>query len=589
MCGLSAWISEEIINETQFINYNNSIVHRGPDSSGALFEKFEDKYLAIGHRRLSIIDLENSANQPMVYNSYTIIFNGEIYNYLELKEELSRKGVVFRTHSDTEVLLHSFIEFGPDCLNQLNGMFSFLIYDSLQGKVFFARDRFGIKPLYYYRDKLTLYFASEIKQFITLKGFKTIANINAIGNFVDNRYLDYSEETFFRNVYQVRPGEAGFVDLASFHFIKYKWYNLEDSIIRKDYNFKTLFEQSIVYRLRSDVEVGSCLSGGIDSNSIVFVADKKYSDSNEYSIQTFTSCFEDLRFDERELVNITKSQTRIKPHFLFPNNRDFFKDIKELTYYHDEPIWSASIYAQSCVFKSAKKAGVKVMLDGQGADEVFCGYSNSFYPTYFYSLNLFSQLKEIFKGNLKALRLFVKKYLLKENSHKQTSVLETEYDNRFKNEFTSLKEHTQHFINYHLPALLHYEDRNSMRHSIESRLPFLDYLLVEMGFNIPDYQKIGRGEGKKIIRESMHGIIPDQILLNKVKKGFVTPQIVWMNENRNDIIKSIKSLYHYKIFKEDSIEQLLSDFELGSYNLGLIFRLYSLSIWMEVFKIGKVK
>ena len=591
MCGISACISKHNILEREFTTYNDAVAHRGPDASQTNFYKCGEVYIAFGHRRLSIIDLDEEANQPMSSGAYTIVFNGEIYNYLELKDQLEKEGVSFSTRSDTEVLLKAYIQWGRDCLATFNGMFAFLIYDENKKEIFFARDRFGIKPLYYYVDEYTIYFASEIKQFVTLDDFEPIGNINAIGNFVDNRYIDYSEETFFKNVYQVQGGQAGYVNLDKLKMQKYEWYNLKSADRKRTESFKDLFEKSIFLRLRSDVEVGSCLSGGVDSSSIVCVADKKLSDvKNDYTLQTFTSSFEDKRYDERDLVDITKNKTSIKSHYLFPQEKAFFDEIKDLTYFQDEPIWSSSIYAQSCVFREAALEGVKVMLDGQGADEVFCGYASFFYRTYFNSLSLIGQINEILSGGNKksALKLFVNQNFAK-NKKEYISLLEKKYDNKYNDEFNSLKEHTRHYIKYHLPALLHYEDRNSMRYSIEARLPFLDYILVEAGYNISDKYKIGKGIGKKIIRDSMRGITPDEILDNKVKKGFVTPQRMWMEANKQAIIEKINVLLQYNIFKKDLFCRCIEDFEKGNYNEGIIMRLYSLSIWMDVFEITEVK
>ena len=388
MCGISAFFSKKPISTKDFNNFRDTVAHRGPDNAQTKIYKYDDKFVALGHRRLSIIDLNDKANQPMSYGSYHIVFNGEIYNYLEIKNELEKKGISFETKSDTEVLLKSYIYWKEKCLDKFNGMFSFLIIDPDKKKIFFARDRFGIKPLYYYKDDHTLYFASEIKQFITLSDFEPVGNINAIGNFVDNRYIDYSEETFFRGVYQIKGGEAGFVNLSNLKINKYIWYDLAKTNFKQTTSFKEKFNKSIDYRLRSDVEVGSCLSGGVDSSSIVCLADNKLSSfKKKYTLQTFTSCFIDKEFDERNLVNITKKQTSIKAHYIFPQENEFFRDLDELIYSQDEPIWSSSIYAQSCVFKEANNNGVKVMLDGQGADEIFCGYASIFYPTYFKSLS----------------------------------------------------------------------------------------------------------------------------------------------------------------------------------------------------------
>lgn len=590
MCGISCWVSKNDISEKNFEIFNNAVSHRGPDSSSVKFYKFDKTNLALGHRRLSIIDLSKDANQPMNFESYEIIFNGEIYNYLELKSELESRGIKFETKSDTEVLLKAYKEWGSDCLDKFNGMFSFLIYDFEKNQIFFARDRFGIKPLYYYKDRESIYFASEIKQFTKIENFEPVGNVNTIGNFIDNRYLDYSEETFFKDIYQVRGGEAGYVNLHNLEFKKYKWYDLTKTEYHKSVSFLELFKKSINLRLRSDVMVGSCLSGGIDSSSIVCVVDKNLSvNKNNHTFQTFTSCFEDKNYDERDLVEVTRKKTSINSNYVFPSGKDFFEDLNNIIYFQDEPFPSTSIYAQSCVFKQANQKGIKVMLDGQGADEIFCGYSEIFYPSYFKSLNFKEKIYEILNSSnkKKMIRFFFKSLFIKKNK-KKASLLKRKYINKFQDDFDSLKSHTIYFMKYHLPALLHYEDRNSMRYSIEARLPFLDYKLVEAGYNMSDQDKLRDGLGKIIIRDSLRRIVPNEILDNKLKKGFGTPQKKWMFENKDKILNKIEMLFKYDIFNSKDLDLILQNFKTNLFNESLIMRLYTLSVWMNVFKINRI-
>jgi len=591
MCGISLWVSSKKIDKEDFKVFNDKVAHRGPDFSKIEIYECSNKYVALGHRRLSIIDLKNQSNQPMHYKSYVLVFNGEIYNYLELKKELEINGIIFETKSDTEVLLKSYIFWGEKCLEKFNGMFSFVIFDKDKMQLFFARDRFGIKPLYYFINNENFYFASEIKQFTSLKNFQPVGNINCIGNFINNRYLDYSEETFFKNIFQVRGGEAGFLDIKNLKFNKYRWYDISKSNDKKSESFLELFKKSIQLRLRSDVEIGSCLSGGIDSSSIVCVADKEMSKikKKNYTIQTFTSCFKEKRYDERDFVEITKKFTSIKSHYVFPNGNSFFKDIEKIVYYQDEPFPSGSIYAQNCIFKDASMNGIKVMLDGQGADELFCGYSEIFYPTYFKSLTLLKKISEIVNSsNKKRILKFFLKEIISQNNKKNPSYIKKKYQDKFQNTFDCLKSHIDYFINYHLPALLHYEDRNSMRYSIEARLPFLDYKLVEFGYHTDDYKKIGSGIGKKIIREALKGITPDKILNNKLKKGFGTPQRKWIDENKYIIIDSIKKLFYFDIFEESELDTLLFNLKKNIFEESIVMRIYIFSVWLKVFKINKI-
>jgi asparagine synthase (glutamine-hydrolysing) len=570
------------------------VAHRGPDAKSVEFYEEGAVFVSFGHRRLSIIDLNDNANQPFHYENHTIVFNGEIYNFLELKKELKEKGVVFKTKSDTEVLIKSYAYWGQECLNKFNGMFSFLIYDRSKKEVFLARDRFGIKPLYYYvNENSEIFFASEIKQIISLDSYTAIGNVNAIGNFIENRYIDYSNETFFHNIFQICGGEAAIVNLTTLEIDRYDWYKIEDSESAPNptvKDFYQLFKSSIELRLRSDVEVGSCLSGGVDSSSIVCMADSLLKGRKKNMLKTFTSCFDDEKFDEREYVNLTKSVTNIDATYLFPQSLDFFNKINSLIYIHDEPIWSSSIFAQHEVFSSASRAKVKVILDGQGADEVFCGYSGIFYPTYFNRLSKFLQIKELTRSvNKKAsLFLFLKQFLPIKTKTSETKVMLLNFNNQFRSNFESLKDQTSYFIKYHLPALLHYEDRNSMANSIESRLPFLDFRLVEFGYHMPDHFKISNGMGKVVIRNAMRGVTPDEILDNKNKKGFVTPQKGWINENSEEVHDQIKKLVFLKFVDEFKLCKILDDFSNKVYDEGLIMRMYTLSKWIDVFNIKKV-
>jgi len=594
MCGLSVWITKNRPDKRNFELYNDLVAHRGPDAKSVEFYEEGAVFISFGHRRLSIIDLNENANQPFHYENYTIVFNGEIYNYLELKKELKEKGVVFKTKSDTEVLIKSYAYWGQECLNKFNGMFSFLIYDRSKKEIFLARDRFGIKPLYYYvNENSEIFFASEIKQIVSLDCYTSIGNVNAIGNFIENRYIDYSNETFFHNIFQICGGEAALVNLTTLKIDKHSWYKIDDtesipSPTVKD--FYQLFKSSIELRLRSDVEVGSCLSGGVDSSSIVCVADEILKGCKKYTLKTFTSCFDDKKFDEREYVNLTKSVTNIDTTYLFPQPTDFFNKIDSLIYIHDEPIWSSSIFAQHEVFSSASKAKVRVILDGQGADEVFCGYLGIFYPTYFYGLSKFLQFKELTRSVNKkfAFSLFVKQFLPIKIKNNESKVMSVNFNNQFRSNFKSLKEQTAYFIKYHLPALLHYEDRNSMSNSVESRLPFLDFRLVEFGYHMPDYFKISNAIGKVVIRDAMRGITPDEILDNKNKKGFVTPQIIWINKNSQEVRNQIKKLIVFKFIDELKFCKILDDFTKEVYDEGLIMRMYTLSKWIDVFNIKKV-
>jgi len=560
---------------------NNKISHRGPDGEGFFIDKINDTTIALGHKRLAIIDLTDNASQPM-YNDnkdYSIIFNGEIYNYLELKEELKQYNFSFRTTSDTEVLLKSYIKWGEKCLDKLNGMFSFVVYDKKEKIIFGARDRFGIKPLYYQLKNNDIKIASEIKQFTVFDDFSATGNLSSIKKFIYNRHIDYNNNTFFYGISQLAGGEFFKFDLNNFKFIKKRWYN----IFQKKYNkkntdsnnfFYNLFKRSVEIRLRSDVEVGFCLSGGIDSSSIVSMANVI---NGNNTLQTFHSTFKDKKYNEEKYAQAVINKKNIKLTFTHPEEKDFFKKIEEIIYHSDEPIWSTSVYSQYKVFLEAHNSKIKVMLDGQGGDEIFAGYTSLFYDYYINNLLTYNK-SEIF---LEFFKSAYKKRIIK-------CVLNKIF-NKKVNKINSIREKSIELIQYHLPALLHYEDRMSMMHSIETRLPFLDYNLVEFGLNLPEREKIEWAVGKKIIRQSLREIVPDKVLNRKDKLGFATPQREWIINNKSLFKEALIELSKTNIMANDEFEDIKNNLNINSFDDGKMIRIYTTFKWIQIFKIKRFK
>ena len=359
----------------------NVIEHRGPDGEGF----YHGHQFAFGHRRLAIIDLDERSNQPMCGRDELVItYNGEVYNYIELRDELVKHGYNFKTESDTEVILAAYHFWGKACLDKFNGMWSFAIFDPRKNEVFVARDRFGIKPLYYTRVGENMGFASEIKQFTTLPNWQAKANQEQLFRFIVGGELDTTNKTMFEGVFQVLGGHCGIYNLDDHSFQIDQWYSLEESIKKLEQNaesasniFKSIFEDSVRLRLRSDVNVGSCLSGGMDSSAIVTMMDDLLKHNNGKTVQhTISSCFEDKAYDEQEYIDEVLKYTNTKGHKVFPNEDDLFKNIDKMIWHQDEPFGSTSIFAQWTVFDKAKKENLKVMLDGQGADEQLAGYSS---------------------------------------------------------------------------------------------------------------------------------------------------------------------------------------------------------------------
>ena len=556
MCGF--WFS------SGFPNISNKqldiISHRGPDNSKML-NLGNNNF--IGHNRLSIIDLTTDSNQPMFSkdNNFILVYNGEIYNYVELRTELEKFGHVFSSNGDTEVLLSAFLQWGKKCLNKLNGMFAFVIYDKSTGRIFAARDRFGIKPLYYYYLKNKILFCSEIKQITTLKNFKSKANINRAIDFISWRIFNHTNETMFQNVFQLKGGQYLDINLDSINenlFEKIKtWYsyknlaNIEENKFSETENialFKQKLEESVRLRLRSDVPIATALSGGIDSSSLTTLVENISPNSQT----TFSSRSKNPYLDEYNFAEDVINNNKIKNHYnFFLDDDDIFDEIEKVVWYNDEPISSSSIVAQSKLFNHINSKKFKVAINGQGADEVLgtYGVNKPFYNELknkklfrylfrevhskslrnnksFYLFNYFRILLSTFKP-----RLFPEKSIDIINSNFLNHNLNPH--NYLANEMglkinNSLKDYNIFLIYISsLPMLLQYEDRTSMRYSIESRVPYLDYNFIEYVMSIPSGLKINNGTDKYILRESLKTLIPKSIYNRRSKLGYATNQKSW--------------------------------------------------------------
>jgi len=611
MCGISGILSFDMrYNKKDILKMNKVLSHRGPDDEGSYF----DDFIGLGHRRLSIIDLSKAGHQPMPDETkrYWIIFNGEIYNYIEIREELIREGHQFSSNTDTEVILYSYIKWGKDCLKKFNGMWSFVIWDNEKKELFCARDRFGIKPFYYYHKDNYFVFASEIKALLEVQEVPREPNDSKILQYLGDYPLLENTSTFFKDIYQLPPSHYIIIRKNSFQIDRY-WdisKNNFDKEKVKD-SFLNLFKDSIRLRLRSDVPVGTCLSGGLDSSSIVCVLNKMIDPSKQ---KTFSSCFEDKRFDERVYIQEVVNATSIKPSYTFPDIKNISKRFSKIIWHHDEPFDGTSIFAQWCVMELAKEKGVIVVLDGQGSDEILAGYNR--YKMYFYldglkrknlfeilnnykylfevarsylettNKSFFEFLKQVSKSKLKPskkrdnlnLKLFNPDFF-NYNINKLKLSLPLKFDNKLEN----MLYEDVYFSS--LPKLLQYEDRNSMAFSIESRVPFLDYRLVEFVFSIPTIYKINKGWTKYILRKSMKGILPEKIRCRKDKMGFVTPQDTWLKEIEGDVRKILNNSFSKRGYlNPNQIPLILEDYYKGNNSLGkLVWKMFCLELWFSVF------
>ena len=570
MCGIAGILSSKGIHflTAKLPLMTNSIAHRGPDGFGYWYS--ESEHLALGHRRLSIIDLSENGSQPMHYlNRYTITFNGEIYNYIELRESLILKGYKFKSNSDTEVILAAYDFYGADCLHYFDGMFAFALYDKQSNKLFCARDRFGEKPFYYSFYNGDLYFASEMKALWAV-GISKTKNETLLFNYLCHDLVENplnQEETFFSEIHKLKPAHYFIVDEQK-NIIQKKYWEL-DITTKNDFNpqkasqiFKELFYNSVKKRLRSDVPVGSSLSGGLDSSSVV-AAISQYTTNN----YTFSARFPGFSKDEGVFINEVVSKFKTKHHNIEINEKGILKDLDKLIEHQEEPFQTGSIYAQWCVYREARKNGIIVMLDGQGADEFLCGYDKDFkfYLKEIYkNKNLSQRFKEniqlnhnynlalsykdlsslIFPNTYKVITQIKKKLLPTLNpginadffgAHKSEK-------NPFR-EFNSLKEMLKYELtNQGLEKLLKFADRNSMAHSVEVRLPFLNHELIEFVLGLNAELILKNGWSKAILRDAMKNELPNNITRRKDKIGFEAPHNQWTKANEfQNLVKDSKS------------------------------------------------
>jgi asparagine synthase (glutamine-hydrolysing) len=597
MCGLATYFSTENVNDgvrKLFDNSLKSINHRGPDSMGVFeintrkrqnvllqnnLEELQPNLL-LGHVRLSIIDVTEAGHQPMHYLNYTIVFNGEIYNYIEIRDELLTYGYEFKTNSDTEVILAAYDKWKEKCLSKFNGMFSIIIYDNVENYLFIANDRFGVKPLYYYKYKNSLIFASEIKQFYSFKLSLSI-NSEAIETFATKGFIDHNNETFYNEVRRFPKASFSKLHLDdNFESLNFQnYYNLPNSIIQnKNYleEFEYIFSDAVKLRLRSDVPLGFASSGGLDSSSILYKAFQILkSENNHLAVNTFSAIFPAMSGDESEYIKFIENDLKVKSHYTNPLELFSIEDFEKHIYHQDLPITSTSYYAEWCVARLVHNSGVKVLLIGQGGDELLAGYHHHFYR---YCRQLILQGKLV--KYLSEAKSFAEIKNIKVNDLHKMILNEVKISIKFKlgliNMNSSLEKHWNSankliellkidFSYAMLPTYLRSDDRDSMAFGLETRHPFLDYRLVDFCFSMPDELKIKNGWQKNILRESMTHL-PEKIRYRKDKKGYTTPETEWIKKHKQDFDS-------YLNYIPEELKQFKSSNPFLNYSLGAWFKL----------------
>lgn len=603
MCGISCIISRSnnSIDHVVLKNITDLVSHRGPDGEGYYFG---DNF-AFGHRRLSIIDLSDQANQPMRYlEDFVITFNGAIYNYIELKAELQSFGYKFITDSDTEVILAAYVHWGKECVKRFNGMWAFSIFDKKKNILFCSRDRFGIKPFYYYSDNGIFVFGSEIKQLLPfLKEIKV--NKQIMIDYLVTGALEHKVEIFFKNIKKLQAAHNLIYNLSNHQFEIERYYHIpvnheSAKSFNKAYDeIKTELDKSIKFRLRSDVRIGSCLSGGIDSSTIVAMAADKYDSESPFQVLHAQST--ESENDESLYARKLSSDLKIKLEILKPETSDFLKKLEKVIEIQEEPFGGPAIYMQYFIFEHAKKSGIKVMLDGQGGDETLLGYEK-YFPAYFREIlkrkGIFSMLKEIYFANQNNSKMSFKEILKFIIGTRSSSIRKKVYRNRvffmkkYIDEFKYLSEFADAYgvisslqkleiEKTMLPELLRYEDKNSMFNSIESRLPYLDFKFVEKAVNLKSEFKINLGWTKYILRRILSDLISQKIAWRKKKNNFNAPTKIWLSELKPYMIDEISNSEIIKSIT--NIDLLISKFD--NINLIIKWRLFNIALWERIFKV----
>jgi asparagine synthase (glutamine-hydrolysing) len=548
----------------------DTIAHRGPDGVGVFSQQDAGgAHICLGHRRLAILDLSDAGAQPMADRSknFVITYNGELYNHLELRAELSRSGTAFRSTSDTEVILEAYRRWGSGCLSRFNGMFAFALYDAPRGVLFCARDRYGEKPFLYSLGRAFFAFASEYKALLRhpdipadVDEWRLLRAAHDPGTG-----LDGDGQTVFSAVQQLQPSEAMEIDVRTLQVRIWRYWRIEPSLTREVASeadvfeeFRELLTDAVRLRMRSDVPVGSCLSGGLDSSAIVCIARRLVGEDRPY--HTFTGRFPGTPADEWQFAEEVIGATGVVSHTVEPTVDRFIDDLPLFIAHNELPVGSSSQFAQWCVFRLAKEHDITVLLDGQGADEGLGGYEQ-YFARYVEALKEAGDcdrlnrelplIRQRYAGALTPASRAQRdrlplplRHWLSSRFNRGTSILygvRLAMSRRVAKDNVLPRTHgfnvlanslVQDCFERSLTSLLRYGDRNSMAHSREVRLPFCDHRLAELTFSLPPHLLMGEAQTKRLLRESMRGILPEGIRTRWRKQGFRPPQDRWFQSPR---------------------------------------------------------
>jgi asparagine synthase (glutamine-hydrolysing) len=626
MCGIAGYYRNDgvAIDINVVAGMQNTLVKRGPDACGS----YSDDRVGFGFRRLSILDLSEEANQPMTSPDGTcvLVFNGEIYNFLELRLELEARGHRFRTRTDTEVILAAYLEYGRKCVERFNGMWAFALWDRRTQELFCSRDRFGEKPFYYFWNGRTFVFASEIKALLVHPDVPRRENQAKVFEYVAFAYLDRDDQTLFDRVFQMRPGTSLVVRGHELQHQTY-WSPPLDTVHEPwetaVEQYRELFLDAVKIRLRSDVPQGLLLSGGQDSSAIggaiAMLRDTCQLGAREQIIEgklcTFSSCYEDPALDERRYVEAVIRKCGFHAHYVYPTSDDSCRLFKDALWAHDEPLSTSNSLAHSKLLESVSAAGIKVLLSGQGADEVLAGYDR-FVVGYVLrdalargdfqgiknELAAFNELTGLSYGSLaaQAAKSFLPIGIIPTAKAAFVERTDRSIENFFgrsrRTRFTAYYHgdpsisHVQAYLrstlmHNTLPRIVHYEDRGAMQHSVEERFPFLDYRLVEFALRQPTDYLVKNGLTKRILRFAVKDLLPPEIQNRTTKIGFATPTLRWVRQLLGTEEVRAAILHQRSDLLKPSVLRMLATGDIPPRQDQFSWRVVNYLYWRQLFRV----
>jgi asparagine synthase (glutamine-hydrolysing) len=620
MCGIVAVVGSSDIDMHLIDRMRDRLAHRGPDGASSWLNT--SRSVALGHRRLAIIDLSDAANQPMFSadGAFAIVYNGEIYNYIELREELRARNHVFRTESDTEVLIAAYAEWGTDCLTRLNGMFALALWDARQRRLLVARDRFGEKPIFYARmPHGGIAFASEAKALLAHPDIPAAIDEDALHSYLEGRYHESDDVTLFRGIKRLPGGHAMTVDERGQVTRLWRYWTLDFSASQEPYReqdaverFRHLIQRSVSMRLRSDVPVGTSLSGGLDSSYVVALVAGMKDERGIVTQNTFSARFDDdPALSEGPYIDLVAAATGVNAHMLAPDPLRLIEESRNLHYHQEEPFLSASIYLQWCVMRLAAARSTTVILDGQGADELLGGYqyyfpshqldlleSGHWWPAVRETALFSSRLKQASRQFPDSGRRFNRHAGLSFGRLAVSALRRPPAPARDDlaglppsargGRYRGLR--ARALLYDSLPQLLRYADRNSMAFSRETRLPFLDYDLVDFVAGLPERAIVAHGWQKLILRRSGEGLVPSQVLWRADKMGYAAPLDRWLRAG-------MKTWAHDRLFSgpitklsaydRASLQRLWDEHQsMAAERSWALWKWISLNEWLSLFEDG---